>query len=242
MDKVISNSKYRISVAVLSMVAIIINSLKVVVNAVNYSFSIILLYDFLMRTLPCVLLVLYVTKFYNKHRASILCVVAFGLLAIRDIISIILSSSRFSLDLIVSLLVPIVFVLLAITTLVGISKKTYLAIVILIYNLLNVFSIIFLYSYQYQDRYVYWDSDFYITMATSVLSQLGNLILCIAVFLLVLKIKLPAVISLPSKVEKRFTEKMSSKQLLSLLQEKLETGAITEEEYQKQRAEIISKL
>lgn len=57
---------------------------------------------------------------------------------------------------------------------------------------------------------------------------------------MIFKNKIPAIIY--ETPEKKNTEIRSPEQALKLLKEKFELGMITEEEYQEQRAEIISKL
>ena len=54
--------------------------------------------------------------------------------------------------------------------------------------------------------------------------------------------RIPALVSLSPEKERQKTEKMTPKQSLRFLKYKLDLGMITEEEYQAQRAEIISKL
>ena len=62
----------------------------------------------------------------------------------------------------------------------------------------------------------------------------------IALFLFALLNKLPPL--LRGKEADRITRNLPPEQALALLQEKLELGILTEEEYQRQRAEIIARL
>ena len=60
----------------------------------------------------------------------------------------------------------------------------------------------------------------------------------VALLLFGLKNRIPSILSpYPQKIEK-----MNPEQMLRLLKDKFDLGIITEEEYQAQRAEIISKL
>jgi hypothetical protein len=71
---------------------------------------------------------------------------------------------------------------------------------------------------------------------------IGTAALYIALLLFGLNNRIPALVSLSPEKERQKTEKMTPEQSLRFLKDKLDLGMITEEEYQTQRAEIISKL
>ena len=80
----------------------------------------------------------------------------------------------------------------------------------------------------------------YLYLFTVPMSILGYIGFYISLLLFGVKNKIPALIM--SSSVKKADGKISPEQSLKLLKDKLELGMITEEEYQVQRAEIISKL
>ena len=82
----------------------------------------------------------------------------------------------------------------------------------------------------------------YLYLFTSPMSVIGSSTLYIALLLFALKNKIPSVLALSPEKEKARAEKMNPEQTLKLLKDKLDLDMITEEEYQAQRADIISKL
>ena len=79
----------------------------------------------------------------------------------------------------------------------------------------------------------------YLYLFTKPMGIIGTAALYIALLLFGLNNRIPALVYLSPKKKK---EKMTPEQSLRLLKDKLDFGMITEEEYQAQRAEIISKL
>ena len=69
-------------------------------------------------------------------------------------------------------------------------------------------------------------------------SILGQISFYLSLFLFAINNRIPTIMIASPEREK----KMSPEQSLQLLKDKLDFGMITEEEYQAQRAEIISKL
>ena len=72
------------------------------------------------------------------------------------------------------------------------------------------------------------------------INNIASILLYMALLLFGLKNKIPSFIS--RKTKKIGIEKTNPEQALKLLKNKFELDMITEEEYQAQRAEIISKL
>ena len=88
----------------------------------------------------------------------------------------------------------------------------------------------------------YIENSMYLYAFTSHLSIIGSTLLYISLLLFGVKNKIPSIIVLSPEKERARAEKMNPEQALKLLKDKLDFGMITEEEYQAQRAEIISKL
>ncbi|MBQ3201545.1 MAG: hypothetical protein IJB22_06455, partial [Clostridia bacterium] len=86
----------------------------------------------------------------------------------------------------------------------------------------------------------YIEDGLYLYLFTWPLTIIGSVALYIALLLFCLNNKMSTV-AIKVKREKS-TEKMTPEQLLKYLKEQLDLDMITEEEYQAQRAEIISKL
>jgi len=75
---------------------------------------------------------------------------------------------------------------------------------------------------------------------SALVKYIAEILLHIALFLFALLNKLPPL--LRGKEADRITRNLPPEQALALLQEKFELGILTEEEYKRQRAEIIDKL
>ena len=88
----------------------------------------------------------------------------------------------------------------------------------------------------------YLEEGLYLYLFTWPICVLGTIAFYIALLLFALKNRIPAIISASPEKEKKNAEKMNPEQALRVLKDKLDFGMITEEEYQAQRAEIISKL
>ena len=88
----------------------------------------------------------------------------------------------------------------------------------------------------------YIEASMYLYIFTYPLSIIGSTLLYISLLLFGVKNKIPSVIALSPEKGRARAEKMNPEQALKLLKDKLELGMITEEEYQAQRANIISKL
>ena len=132
------------------------------------------------------------------------------------------------------LLLAVLFVLSTISALKGLSKKIFAIIALSVGLLLKVVNLVTFIlgigKFIESGRYLYL-----LTNPVGIVAE-GALYLILLIF--VLNNRIPSVISHIVKKEKKITPE----QELRALKDKLELGMITEEEYQTQRAEIISKL
>ena len=185
-------------------------------------------------------------KFHNEFKATILVPVIFGLIAfaplyyfVENLIEVLIHGYGiyfgewlFDIPLIVA------FVLATINALKGFSKKAFLVIAIVVGLLVEFWSIINL----FKSIEWYLKEELYLYLFTRPISILGTIALYVSLLLFGLKNRIPAIISVSPEKEKKNAEKMSPEQALRLLNDKLELGMITKEEYQSQRAEIINNL
>lgn len=165
----------------------------------------------LLEIIPPIFLVVYLTKFHKNLKATSFVPVIFGVCALCQLLRILFNAS-FS-----EVILTISFIVLFLSTLIGMKNELIVTIVMLICVLCEIPSIFL-----------------------DVISVVGDIVFYISLWLFWIKNKKPEV------REYSFVRKMSSKndseQSLRTLKEKLELGTITEEEYREQRAEIISKL
>ena len=225
---------YKIPIDILSFVSLIYAVLAEIASLFNYVddkltfgfISVALLIRLVVTLAPYVLLVLYISKFYKKSKADILVPIIFGLIAINLII-------YFSPS---NLLRSIAFLFAMFCALTGFSNKRLFIIAMACGLLFEFISIIETF------RFILWyiESRYYLYIIDLSIRTLGTVALYIALLLFGLKNEIPSIISIAPK--KARIGKMTPEQELRLLKEKLELDVITEEEYQDQRAEIISKL
>jgi hypothetical protein len=95
---------------------------------------------------------------------------------------------------------------------------------------------------RFEIMHFYTEAHLYQYIFSSLLGIIGAITLYTALLLFGLKNRVPTIIKVSPEKEKKHAERLSPEQSLRLLQEKLDLDMITEEEYQAQRAEIISKL
>ena len=132
----------------------------------------------------------------------------------------------------------ITFSLATLSALKGFSKKHFPIIALsvgLVTQAYNVFNFI-------KAITGYVEDSMYFYLFTRPMRIIGFTSLFIALLLFVLNNKTLPISNISSKTEKINVDKMNPEQALRLLNNKLNQGMITEEEYQVQRAEIISKL
>lgn len=189
---------------------------------------------------PSILLMLYTLKFFRVFKATIIVPIIFGCIAARPILNFInafvFSYGLNGINLITNLITIITFTLATISALKGLSNKIFIIIPTALSIALSLLSLMRL-SY---------NSDFYARITLSLFTNLASIIASItlntSLLLFGLKNRIPAILAVSPEKEKKKVEKMSPEQALRLLNDKLELGMITKEEYQSQRAEIINNL
>ena len=216
-------------------------------NAFNYYLEVQPLYiwdlvsSVLILAVP-VLFVLYIFKFYNKLKATILVPVVFGLIAFTPIYyfieNIISGYGYYGMNLILDIPIVVTFVLATISALKGFYKKVFLIIAIALGLIMEIWS---LYSFFVILEWILSGAP-NLSLFTMPVAGIGTIAIYISLLLFGLKNRIPVIISTPPEKEKAKIEKMSPEKALKLLKDKLDLDMIPEEEYQAQRAEIISKL
>ena len=249
------NFKLKAPIIFLSIIALLFRIISSITYFVSYDYikygeyemtiafpSVISLFSLIIALAPIVLFLVYTIKFHKNFKATICVPIVFGLIAFAPIYSIIrnliMGYGFYIADLISNLFIIAPFVLATISALKGFSKKSLTIIAFSISFLLCAFSVISIFSnFSY-----YLRNELYIYMISSPCSILGTTSFYISLFLFAMNNRIPAVLTPSPEQEKKSSEKMSPEQSLRLLKDKLDFGMITEEEYQAQRAEIISKL
>ncbi len=191
----------------------------------------------LVSIAPFILFVIYILRFHNELKATVLIPIIFGLLPINFIFG---GYGRGLLFWIIELLILGACVLAVISALKGLNKKLFVIIPMSLCLLYNVLSIISIRFFQQLDWYI--EDSMYLYVFTLPLDIIGSTLFCISLLLFGVKNKIPPIIALSPEKERARVEKMNPEQALKLLKDKFDLGMITEEEYQAQRAGIISKL
>lgn len=194
----------------------------------------------LLNLATCVLLLLYIMKFHGQYKGTVLYPIVCGLIVGYYLLSTIWNVVRgyglYWPDILISLAIIVAFTLLTINATKGLNKKVYTIVATsigLVLQLLYVISI-----FNSMDWYI--KNEMY--LFSYLMDIIGTAALYIALLLFGLNNRIPALVSLLPEKERQKTEKMTPEQSLWFLKDKLDLGMITEEEYQAQRAEIISKL
>lgn len=257
-DTIINNSrnfKFKKEVTILSWIAMIATVLGNITYFVQYNFepetytyelsihfpSILSLFLWALTLAPCVLLVLYVSKFQDRFHDTIMVSAIFGLLAAIPLLSMIqqVIFGYYSLEhLLFNLTSVVLFVLSTISVLKGLSKKKIVIVAIAVSLIIELFSIIGL----LRSMSWYMTSGRYLNLFVTPIRIIGNIALYVSLLVFSLHNRVPAILLVSAEKEKKITEKMLPEQALRVLQEKHELGLISDEEYQEQRAEIISNL
>lgn len=202
------------------------------------------LISLLLTIAPVVLFILYIFKFHNKLKATVLVPIIFGLLGLNAVFNVLFGYDYFAFILpyeiyrILGLVMPVCSIIAIISAFKGFSKKTFIIIsmsVFLLYRTLYLLeAFVGMQNFIENARYLY--------VFTIPMEIIGKFALYVSLLLFGLKNRIPAIRAMSPEQEKKNSEKMSPEQALRQLNDKLEFGMITEEEYQTQRAEIISKL
>lgn len=246
--------KLKTPIIILSIVALIFRIIGSITYFVDYEYikygeyemnivfpPFVSLISLIIGLAPIVLFLVYTFKFHKDFKATICVPIVFGLIAFAPIYSIIeiliMGYGFYFADLINLIFITAPFVLATISALKGFSKKSFTIIAFSISLLLCVHSIIRIYSNRY-----YLRSEPYIYLITSLCSILGTISFYTSLFLFAMNNRIPTILTPSPEYEKKNSEKMSPEQSLRLLKDKLDFGMISEEEYQAQRADIISKL
>lgn len=226
--------RYKKPIILMSIISLFFISLSYIICFVIFdymnTFRVIEFVSFLLRMATCVLLLLYVVKFHKKFNATILVPIVFGLLAIYPLFDIRSISMLFFH--VPFIMVPFVFA--TINALEGLTNKIILRIAIavgiiveFIYLATFIIDIIRIDISRYEGYIVYIIGYF--------CGITGRIVLYLALLLFGLTNRIPSIIPVSP-------EKMNPEKELRILKDKLDSGMITEEEYQIQRAKIISKL
>ena len=227
--------QYKTPIIVLSFISLCFTSLSyilcfVIVDYMN-NFFVIEFVSFLLKMLPSVLLVVYVVFFSPKNKATILVPIIFGLIAVSYIFD--LRGNIFN-----NTLIMIPFVFATINALKGLTNKIILRIAIavgLIVELIYLVTFIIDISRIGIDISEYGSERYIVYIIGYFCGITGRIVLYLALLLFGLNNRINSIIPVSPK-------KMNPEKELRILKNKLDSGMITEEEYQIQRAKIISKL
>jgi hypothetical protein len=200
------------------------------------------LISFAMYFAPTVLLILYVVKFFRAFKATIIVPIIFSCIVASPLLSFISALiGGYELDgitLITNIITIITFTLATIGALKGLSNKVFIVIPTALGLALSLLSLISVSS----NLTFFARNGFTLYLFTEPMSIIASITFYVALLLLGLKNRIPAILAVSLEKEKKNAEKMTPEQSLRLLNDKLELGMITEEEYKAQRTEIINNL
>lgn len=231
------NLNCKTPIVVLSLFSLIFDLLnKALLCFVNYDYrleefivqfpsALNLLYSVLSLA-PKFLLLVFCFKFFNKPNATIIVAI---------ILETIISLTTYN-DSIFSLVIAVTFMITTIGVLRGLSNKFIIIPVVLglTYNLYCLANL-FIYFGMHDEYLLY-------RLVKRLATIIASISFYIALLLLGLKNRIPAILFASSSKQKRNEECVNSEQALRSLKDRLDLGMISEEEYQSRRAEIISKL
>lgn len=180
----------------------------------------------------CVLLTLYVLVFYKTFKSPKFMFIFLGLVASRELYGICKFGGTV-LDKIMTILIIITFALATIEALKKSSKKVFLIVATIAGLIPESLYLI----YYFIDISWYIDTKLYAFTIPACI--LGKITFYVALLLFGLQDRN---LYISPEKEKKKLERMKPEQALKYLKDKLDLGMITEEEYQAQRADIISKL
>ena len=229
--------KCGLAIKILSIISLICTVLSCAGKWIFPSPSFPTLISSLLTITPVVLFVLYIFKFYNKAKATILVPIIFGSLIFEAFRGPVGSGTA-----IIVLLNIVACIFALISSLIGFKKKIFIKIAIslclLFKVLLLIVSVLSLIRY-FKIMDTIYDS-WLLSDFSYILGFIGSSALYVALLIFASKNNIPSILS-PTNNEVS-AEDMSPEQALKLLQCKHDLNIITEEEYQAQRAKIISKL
>lgn len=194
----------------------------------------------LLSIAPVILFALYIFRFYSKGKATIIVPIVFGLLAVESIVPCFFYDSDVIIAqlLLACLLLVMPYTLALISALKGFYKKRYVIIAMSICLLLKVIELMNFFS----SSHYYIEKSMWMYLFVIPMHIFGTCAFCFAMLLFALKNRIPYLLALSPEKEKAKIGKMRPEQALELLNYKLEANMITQEDYQAQRADIISKL
>lgn len=192
----------------------------------------------LLSIAPVILFALYIFRYYSKGKATIIVPIVFGLLAVESIVQCFFYNVIIAQLLLACLLLVAPCTLALISALKGLYKKRYVIIAMSIGLLLEVIELMNFFS----SSHYYIEKSMWMYLFVIPMRIFGTSAFCIAMLLFALKNRIPYLLALSPEKEKAKVGKMRPEQALELLNYKLEANMITEEDYQAQRADIISKL
>ncbi len=211
--------------------------------------------SFILGLAPVVLLVIYLFKFHSKLKATVLIPIIFSifvLCAIDDVLYLSLhmdistvyftyyiSFLPYGINCILPMAGLVCSILAVISALKGFNKKIF---IIISMSLLLLCETLISFEIFIYDIEALIEHSLYLYILTTPLHSIGRISLYITLLLFGLKSKIPAILSVSPEKGKAKADKMNPEQALKNLKDKLDLGIITEEKYQAQRAEIISKL
>ncbi len=182
----------------------------------------------LISIIPSVLLLMYVSKFYKQRKTTVIYPIICGIIVVWQWLLPLGFGGLVGLsyNFISWIGIVVSFLLLTINGIMGLEKKactitaTSLGIASQLLWLVQFFAFGILYS----DGYSLW-------MWCQLMELIGTTSLYIALYLYSLNNRIPALVS-----------RLSHEEPLRILKDRLDYGEITEEDYRKQRAKIVSEL
>ena len=218
--------KHRKLISVLLVISLVFTALPALLKygVLLYDFTTVDVICLILCFVPSILLLLYIHKFSRKRKYAFIVPLIFIIIVIRYI----LSGFTGLTFLIVSLLPIMAFIVAMLGALDGFNKKVLVFIplgIVLIYDVLRLISAIMV--------------AMLLLNATTFLAYAA---LDVALLIFGLNNKIPSIISVSRAKRLEINSMMDSEQALRLLNDKMDLGLISKEEYQKQRMEIVNNL
>lgn len=249
--------KCKKTIAMLSLISLICTFLSCITYFVDYDkiyynrYKLVIEFPNILNLLsitialaPCILLVLYIFKFHGEFKAAGIIPLIFGLIAIQALYNSVKNiflgySFNFFIfiDLILDIVIIVAFTIAVINAMNGFSNKALLIIPIAIGLIVEIILNIDI----FEEIKWYFQEELYIYIFTRLADVVGSITLYIALLLFGIYNRTYDAFSVFTKKEKNAKE-LSPEQSLRILKYKLDNGIITEEEYKKERQEIISTL
>ena len=192
-----------------------------------------------------ILFVLYIINIHKKKCSKIIIPTIFSIMTITYIWDFIYIISYYD-DTVstVAAILPkitfvIIFVLLTLNAFRGLANKKLLTILLIIHIILYIFSILFTVYTIITFDYIYWDDITIFFGILPIFNYLSLVVFSTALLIFGLNNRIPAILSATQERVNKKVKTLNSEQAIKLLQDKLELGIITEEEYQTQVNKIL---